>query len=87
MQHYIFKLSSLQVIDITSRSAKIIWEAPAINDPMLINQRDLRYNVLLSDRAKECKYKSLYKGESYDCIVQDLQPGQEYVVRLQVSSF
>ncbi|XP_055836442.1 fibronectin type-III domain-containing protein 3A isoform X1 [Episyrphus balteatus] len=85
-QTIIEQLSAIQkpeVIDITSRSAKIIWEAPAITDN-LINSRDLRYNVLLSDRAKECKYKSLYKGESYDCIVQDLQPGQEYVVRLQV---
>uniref|UniRef100_A0A1A9WLZ3 Fibronectin type-III domain-containing protein n=1 Tax=Glossina brevipalpis TaxID=37001 RepID=A0A1A9WLZ3_9MUSC len=84
------QLSAIQkpeVTDITSRSAKIIWEAPpCLNETthQLINMRELRYNVLLSDRAKECKYKSLYKGSSYDCIVQDLQPGQEYVVRLQV---
>ncbi|XP_054742338.1 fibronectin type-III domain-containing protein 3A isoform X2 [Anastrepha obliqua] len=80
------QLSAIQkpdVINLTSRSAKIIWEAPVITDPH-INTRELRYNVLFSDRAKECKYKSLYKGESYDCIVQDLQPGQVYVVRLQV---
>lgn len=49
-----------------------------------IDTRNLRYNVLLSDRAKDGKYKSLYKGDSYDCIVQDLQPGQMYVVRVQV---
>ncbi|KAM7351314.1 miles to go isoform 2-T3 [Cochliomyia hominivorax] len=84
------QLSSIQkpeVTDITSRSAKIVWEAPPCiseSAQQLINTRELRYNVLLSDRAKECKYKSLYKGSSYDCIVQDLKPGQEYVVRLQV---
>ncbi|KAI8129980.1 Fibronectin type-III domain-containing protein 3a [Lucilia cuprina] len=84
------QLSTIQkpeVTDITSRSAKIVWEAPqCISESalQLINMRELRYNVLLSDRAKECKYKSLYKGSSYDCIVQDLKPGQEYVVRLQV---
>ncbi|XP_036329357.1 uncharacterized protein LOC118741473 [Rhagoletis pomonella] len=80
------QLSSIKkpkVINLTSRSAKIVWEAAAITDPQ-INTRELRYNVLFSDRVKDCKYKSLYKGESYDCIVQDLQPGQVYIVRLQV---
>ncbi|CAD6998471.1 unnamed protein product [Ceratitis capitata] len=71
------------VINVTSRSAKIIWEAPVITDPQ-INIREFRYNVLFSDRAKDGKYKSLYKGDSFECIVQDLLPGQLYVVRLQV---
>ncbi|XP_030384654.1 fibronectin type-III domain-containing protein 3A [Scaptodrosophila lebanonensis] len=73
-----------EVIDVTSRSAKINWVAPSITDTLLINMRDLRYNVLLSDTGKQCKYKSLYMGEAYECIVQDLQPGQEYLVRVQV---
>ncbi|XP_049317696.1 uncharacterized protein LOC105229353 [Bactrocera dorsalis] len=80
------QLSAIQkpsVINLTSRSAKIIWERPIITDSQ-IDTRNLRYNVLLSDRAKDGKYKSLYKGDSYDCIVQDLQPGQMYVVRVQV---
>ncbi|XP_018787615.1 PREDICTED: fibronectin type-III domain-containing protein 3A [Bactrocera latifrons] len=80
------QLSAIQkpsVINLTSRSAKIIWEGPIITDSQ-IDTRNLRYNVLLSDRAKDGKYKSLYKGDSYDCIVQDLQPGQMYVVRVQV---
>ncbi|SPP79366.1 fibronectin type-III domain-containing protein 3A isoform X4 [Drosophila guanche] len=73
-----------EVIDVTSRAAKIIWESPVITDALLINMRDLRYQVLLSDSGKQCKYKSLYRGEAYECIVQDLQPGQDYLVRLQV---
>nr|XP_036225592.1 fibronectin type-III domain-containing protein 3a isoform X6 [Bactrocera oleae]XP_036225593.1 fibronectin type-III domain-containing protein 3a isoform X6 [Bactrocera oleae]XP_036225594.1 fibronectin type-III domain-containing protein 3a isoform X6 [Bactrocera oleae] len=80
------QLSAIQkpnVINLTSRSAKIIWEGPIMTDSQ-IDTKNLRYNVLLSDRAKDGKYKSLYKGDSYDCIVQDLQPGQTYVVRVQV---
>ncbi|XP_034099153.1 fibronectin type-III domain-containing protein 3A isoform X3 [Drosophila albomicans] len=72
------------VIEVSSRSAKIIWVSPAITDAMLVDLQELRYEVLLSDTGKQCKYKSLYRGEAYECIVQDLQPGQEYLVRLQV---
>ncbi|XP_017858644.1 PREDICTED: fibronectin type-III domain-containing protein 3A isoform X4 [Drosophila arizonae] len=73
-----------EVIDVSSRAAKIIWVPPTITDVLLVNVQDLRYQVLLSDTGKQCKYKSLYRGEAYECIVQDLQPGQEYLVRLQV---
>ncbi|XP_011178347.1 fibronectin type-III domain-containing protein 3A isoform X2 [Zeugodacus cucurbitae] len=80
------QLSAIQkpnVINLTSRSAKIIWEAPIMTG-LQIDTRNLRYNVLLSDRTKDGKYKSLYKGDSCECIVQDLQPGQMYEVRVQV---
>ncbi|KAH8255366.1 hypothetical protein KR038_001676 [Drosophila bunnanda] len=73
-----------EVIDVTSRAAKIIWESPALADALVVDMRQLRYQVLLSDSGKQCKYKSLYMGEAYECIVQDLQPGQDYLVRLQV---
>ncbi|XP_033150638.1 fibronectin type-III domain-containing protein 3A isoform X2 [Drosophila busckii] len=73
-----------KVSDVSSRAAKIIWLSPAITDTLLVNAQELRYQVLLSDSGKQCKYKSLYRGESNECIVQDLQPGQEYLVRLQV---
>ncbi|KQS62952.1 uncharacterized protein Dere_GG22756, isoform F [Drosophila erecta] len=73
-----------EVIDVTSRTAKIIWESPAIANTVTVDMRQLRYQVLLCDSGKQCKYKSLYQGEAYECIVQDLQPGQEYLVRFQV---
>ncbi|EDW29329.1 GL19647 [Drosophila persimilis] len=73
-----------EVIDVTSKAAKIIWESPVITDALLINMHELHYQVLLSDSGKQCKYKSLYRGEAHECIVQDLQPGQDYLVRLQV---
>ncbi|XP_040169387.1 fibronectin type-III domain-containing protein 3A-like isoform X2 [Anopheles arabiensis] len=53
-------------------------------EPLPFNVQDLRYEVLLSDHGKENKYKSIFKGSSLSCKVQDLRPGQEYTVRLQV---
>ncbi|XP_073826818.1 miles to go [Musca autumnalis] len=76
-----------EVSEITSRSAKIMWDIPqSINESAshVMNLEELRYNVLLSERTKECKFKSFYKGSSYDCVIQDLKPGQDYVVRVQV---
>ncbi|XP_058168257.1 fibronectin type-III domain-containing protein 3A [Anopheles ziemanni] len=53
-------------------------------EPLPFNVQDLHYEVLLSDHGKENKYKSIFKGTSLSCKVQDLRPGQEYTVRLQV---
>lgn len=86
-QTIIDQLSAVQkpeVTEITSRSAMLRWEAPPSNPDSIINNRDLRYEVLLSDRGKEGKYKIIFKGESYSCMIQDLRPGQEYFVCLQV---
>lgn len=44
----------------------------------------MRYEVLLSDKSKEMKFKSIYSGASLSCRIQDLKPGQEYSVCLQV---
>jgi fibronectin type III domain-containing protein 3 len=80
-------VQSPQVSEITSRSALLKWTeppAPTAADNIIYNSRDLRYEVLLSDRGKEGKYKSIFKGPSLSCRIQDLRPGQEYSVCLQV---
>lgn len=51
---------------------------------MDISESELRYDVLLSDKGKEGKYKSIYLGASLSCRIEDLKPGQEYSVCLQV---
>lgn len=76
-----------QISEITSRTALLQWSEPATTAPdkgVTINSRDLRYEVLLSDRGKEDKYKIIFKGHSLSCRVRDLRPGQEYSVCLQV---
>ena len=49
-----------------------------------ICESDLRYEILLSDKGQEGKYKSIYNGESLSCCIQDLKPNQEYSVCLKV---
>ncbi|KAJ8961083.1 hypothetical protein NQ318_008759 [Aromia moschata] len=87
-------LSSVQapkVSELSSRSALLQWAPPnrlsesASNDSQEvdISESDLRYEVLLSDKSKEMKFKSIYSGASLSCRIQDLKPGQEYSVCLQ----
>ncbi|XP_058981577.1 fibronectin type-III domain-containing protein 3a isoform X2 [Musca domestica] len=82
------QLSDIQkpeVNEITPRSAKIMWDIPqSINESAshLINLEELRYRVLLSEGTKE--FKSFYEGSSFDCVIHDLKPGQEYRVQVQV---
>ncbi|CAH1175829.1 unnamed protein product [Phaedon cochleariae] len=89
-------LSSVQapkVSDLSSRSALLQWAPPvrlsesASTDSRVdvdVSESELRYEVLLSDKGKEMKFKSIYSGPSLSCRIQDLRPGQEYSVCLQV---
>ncbi|KRT80542.1 Fibronectin domain-containing protein [Oryctes borbonicus] len=89
-------LSSVQapkVSELSSRSALLQWAPPlrlseaSSNDSheLEVPENELRYEVLLSsDKGKEMKYKSIYSGDSLSCRIQDLRPGQEYSVCLQV---
>lgn len=86
-QAIIEQLSTVQspeVSEITSRSALLQWTVTPNSENVIINSRDLRYEVLLSDRGKEGKYKSIFKGPSLSLRIRDLRPGQEYSVCLQV---
>ncbi|XP_044752759.1 fibronectin type-III domain-containing protein 3A isoform X2 [Coccinella septempunctata] len=88
-------LSSIEaplVLDLGSRSALLQWAPPVLvtdaaegDDAAAdISEADLTYEVLLSDKSKEMKFKSIYKGPSLSCRIQDLKPGQEYSVCVQV---
>lgn len=82
----------LQVSELSSRSALLQWSPPlrlseassSDGQEVELSEQDLRYEVLLSDKSKEMKYKSIYSGPSLTCRIQDLRPGQEYSVCLQV---
>lgn len=87
-QHIINHLSSVEppmVKEIQSHTALITWEAPpaptenALNN---LNTNDIRYEILLGDRGKDGKYKSIFRGTNLSCRIQDLRAGQEYHVCL-----
>lgn len=81
------EIQSPDISDITSRTAFLSWTPPAVSLEKGFNPKDLRYEVFLSDRGKEGKYKSIFKGDSLTCLVEDLKPAQEYYVCLQVLQF
>lgn len=87
VQSIIDQLSSVQspqVTEVTNRAALVQWTPPASTESVVLNTRDLRYDVLLSDRGREGKYKVIFQGQSLSCRIRDLRPGQEYSVCLQV---
>ncbi|CAG2065211.1 unnamed protein product, partial [Timema podura] len=91
-----------------SRSALLHWPPLVLECRHLelgVTESDLRYEVLLSDKGKEGKYKSIYNGIALSCRyvssifgwdppfyskamvsyrIQDLRPGTEYSVCVQV---
>ncbi|XP_066143269.1 fibronectin type-III domain-containing protein 3A isoform X2 [Euwallacea fornicatus] len=87
-----------KVLELSSRSALLQWAPPlrlsesASNDSgtneIDIAESDLRYEVLLCDKSRDAsrdmKFKSIYNGTAHSCRIQDLKPGQEYSVSLQV---
>ncbi|KAL3282642.1 hypothetical protein HHI36_005817 [Cryptolaemus montrouzieri] len=88
-------LSSVEaplVLDLGPRSALLQWAPPTrlsevSENPDItteISESELVYEVLLSDKSKEMKFKSIYRGTSLSCRIRDLRPGQEYSVCVQV---
>ncbi|XP_018899545.1 fibronectin type-III domain-containing protein 3A isoform X2 [Bemisia tabaci] len=73
------------VAEISSRFALIQWWPPEGKSPELdISESDFRYEVLLSDKGRDGKYKTIYSGGALSCRVQDLRPVTDYAVCVQV---
>jgi hypothetical protein len=83
-------LSSIEppvVKEILSHTALVTWEPPppiqsTENALVNLNTNDIRYEILLGDRGKDGKYKSIFRGTNLSCRIQDLRAGQEYHVCL-----
>ena len=79
----------MQVSEILARSALLQWGTPVREgegskfdalEP--IADTDFRYEVLLSDKGKDGKYRSIFYGHSVDCRLTDLRPNTEYHIRI-----
>lgn len=87
VQHIKERLSLVagpKVSEILSRSALLQWVPPPNSDTVQFDVQSLFYEILLSDSAKAAKYKSIFKGQSLSCRIEDLKPGVEYSVCLRV---
>jgi len=77
------------VPEIRARSALLVWSPPACEpgDPKFdslkpIPESDLEYEVLMSDKGRDGKYRSIFSGASKDCYLTDLRPHTEYHIRV-----
>lgn len=77
------------VPEIRARNALLVWNPPVCEpgDPKFdslkpIPESDLEYEVLMSDKGKEGKYRSIFSGASMECYLTDLRPHTEYHIRV-----
>ena len=77
------------VPEIRARSALLLWCPPTM-DPgdtkfegmRALPDSDLEYEVLMSDKGRDGKYRSIFSGASKDCYLTDLRPNTEYHIRV-----
>jgi hypothetical protein len=82
-----------KVSDMQARSALLQWGPPQRDtggpdggskfdslDP--IPESEFRYEVLLSDKGKDGKYRVIFTGHSVECKLTDLRPCTEYHIRI-----
>ena len=78
------------VPEIRARNALLCWAPPTIeptDDAKFegvkpIQEADLEYEVLMSDKGLDGKYRSIFSGASKDCYLTDLRPHTEYHIRV-----
>ncbi|XP_049323250.1 fibronectin type III domain containing 3Ba [Astyanax mexicanus] len=75
-----------QVCSIQARTARLRWTPPAglQNRDRLSNGHpySCTYEVTVSDKGREGKYRVIYSGEELECALQDLRPATDYHVRV-----
>lgn len=78
------------VPEIRARSALLCWAPPTMEPGDTakfegvkpIQETDLEYEVLMSDKGRDGKYRSIFSGASKDCYLTDLRPHTEYHIRV-----
>ena len=77
------------VTEIRARAVLLVWSPPVSEhgDPRFdkvppIPDQDLEYEVLMSDKGKDGKYRSIFSGASMECYLTDLRPHTEYHIRV-----
>ncbi|CAM4921556.1 unnamed protein product [Rotaria socialis] len=79
------KLSSPLIQDIESRSALVRIQPPCSTSSQSdysIDFMNLIYELLLSDKGKDAKYKQVYCGDANEITLKDLKPATEYHLKV-----
>lgn len=89
---YLSNLRPPVVSELSPHSVMVCWKPPDLPaveiDPALtssIQQSEIMYEVMLCEKGKEGRYKSVYSGMDHHCNISTLKPGTEYYVCVQAS--
>eukprot|EP00095_Tigriopus_kingsejongensis_P003703 maker-scaffold382_size189932-snap-gene-0.26 protein:Tk03703 transcript:maker-scaffold382_size189932-snap-gene-0.26-mRNA-1 annotation:"fibronectin type-iii domain-containing protein 3a" len=91
LEELLSNIRTPKVSDITARSTLLNWGPPIREgegskfdalEP--ISESEYRYEVLLSDKGEDGKYRSIFTGHSLECRLTDLRPCTEYHIRIHV---
>uniref|UniRef100_A0A8C7EYN3 Fibronectin type-III domain-containing protein n=1 Tax=Oncorhynchus kisutch TaxID=8019 RepID=A0A8C7EYN3_ONCKI len=85
-EHFVCVLSNVcvvfQVSNVHARGARLSWVPPVGLVNRFSNSQSLTYEVSLSDKGRDGKYRLIYSGEELECHLKDLRPASDYHVRV-----
>uniref|UniRef100_A0AAZ3RK36 Fibronectin type-III domain-containing protein n=1 Tax=Oncorhynchus tshawytscha TaxID=74940 RepID=A0AAZ3RK36_ONCTS len=70
------------VSNVHARGARLSWAPPVGLVNRFSNSQSLTYEVSLSDKGRDGKYRLIYSGEELECHLKDLRPASDYHVRV-----
>uniref|UniRef100_A0AAZ3NNI8 Fibronectin type-III domain-containing protein n=1 Tax=Oncorhynchus tshawytscha TaxID=74940 RepID=A0AAZ3NNI8_ONCTS len=73
---------SSDVSNVHARGARLSWAPPVGLVNRFSNSQSLTYEVSLSDKGRDGKYRLIYSGEELECHLKDLRPASDYHVRV-----
>uniref|UniRef100_A0AAZ3NNB5 Fibronectin type-III domain-containing protein n=1 Tax=Oncorhynchus tshawytscha TaxID=74940 RepID=A0AAZ3NNB5_ONCTS len=79
---YISQVSCVCVSNVHARGARLSWAPPVGLVNRFSNSQSLTYEVSLSDKGRDGKYRLIYSGEELECHLKDLRPASDYHVRV-----
>ncbi|XP_076831819.1 fibronectin type III domain containing 3Ba [Brachyhypopomus gauderio] len=71
-----------QVSNVQARMARLRWAPPAGLQKQ-DQQYTCAYELTISDKGRDSKYRLIYSGEELECTVKDLRPATDYHIRVQ----
>ncbi|XP_070212952.1 fibronectin type-III domain-containing protein 3a-like [Littorina saxatilis] len=80
---YLTNMPPPKVTEIEARSALIQLSPPEYDAPELdLDLQDCKYELLLSDKGREAKYKTVFCGDATEITLKDLKPSLEYHLKV-----
>ncbi|XP_042900745.1 fibronectin type-III domain-containing protein 3A isoform X2 [Parasteatoda tepidariorum] len=89
---YLSNLRPPMVTELSPYSVMVCWKPPDLPsgelEPSLcstLQESEIMYEVMLCEKGKEGRYKSVYSGLDHHCNITSLKPATEYYICVQAS--